>query len=181
MSKGMQGKLQIVNYVRNMTKNLLTFYLGEANHQIVAEEHEHGKRPERVLELSLEKLKQRDPAELRHAIGRLVISFLNSRSKNGLDLPRDLEDTQKLDTEYERWEAEQSKELERQSAAGDVTAKRELAMQTIAQGLRTKSKKLMNKADQLLREADSAGDAKSAEYLADFWPALKERSDKTFQ
>ena len=37
---------------------------------------------------------------MQRALGRLVLSFLNSRSTKGLNLPRDLEDEKKLDEQH---------------------------------------------------------------------------------
>lgn len=39
----------------------------------------------------------------------------------------------------------------------------------------------MNEADALLRRAVAGGHTEAAEYLADLWPALKERSDHSFK
>jgi hypothetical protein len=74
-----------------------------------------------------------------------------------------------------------SQTLQGKSAKGDSVAMFELAMQTIAHGLRAKSKAKMQKADQLLREAAAAGSAEAAEYIANLWPALKDRSDQSFK
>lgn len=78
-------------------------------------------------------------------------------------------------------EAARSQALKRKSAKGDAIAMYELAMQSVAQALRTKSKAKMAKADRLLHEAAGAGNADAAEYLANLWPALKARSDQSFK
>lgn len=53
-----------------------------------------------VLRLPLSNVREREPAEMQRALGRLVMSFLNSRSSKGLNLPRDLEDEKKLDEQH---------------------------------------------------------------------------------
>lgn len=53
----------------------------------------------------------------------------------------------------------------------------DLALETVAKGLRTKSKKKMEEADALLRRAADAGNAEAIDYLENLWPALKKRAE----
>jgi hypothetical protein len=79
------------------------------------------------------------------------------------------------------WESEHTAELNRKSAAGDATAQFNLAMEVITEVLRTKSKRKMDEADTLLRRAVAGGNTEVAEYLTNLWPALKDRSDRSFK
>jgi hypothetical protein len=110
-----------------------------------------------------------------HRIGVALMSFLSATYSSeafGLDRYREAE----KDMEKARSQA-----LRRKSAKGDASAMYELAMQTVAHGLRAKSKAKMETADQLLREAAAAGSTEAAEYLADLWPALRDRSKQSFK
>jgi hypothetical protein len=113
-----------------------------------------------------------EPVE--HALGMALMSFLSATySSEAFGLGRYREAAQDM-------EKGRSQALRGKSAKGDSIAMFELAMQTIAHGLRAKSKVKMQKADQLLREAAAAGNKEAVEYLANLWPALKDRSDQSF-
>lgn len=126
------------------------------------------------LETSVEAFKARSADEAERTLGAGIFALLDLSCEPKIGI-RDY----KADTA--KWEAEHTEELEQKSAAGDGAAQFDLAMQKITMGLHTKSKKLMREADVLLRNAVAAGHAEAAEYLADLWPALKERSDRSFK
>ena len=75
------------------------------------------------------------------------------------------------------WEEEHSKDLQQRVALNEPEALFELAMSSVTEGLRTKSKKTMEDADALLHRASDAGSAEAAEYLINLWPVLKKRFD----
>lgn len=126
------------------------------------------------LETSLEQFKAKGPDEAERSFGAGMFALLDlsATQKTGI---RDYRgDTAK-------WESEITSELHQKSSAGDATSQYELAMELIAQGLRSKSKKKMKEADELLRKAAAAGHAEAVEYLADLWPALKKRADQGYK
>lgn len=126
------------------------------------------------METSVEALKAKSPDEAERDLGAGLFALLDlsSHSKIGI---RDYSAT------TDAWEAEHTEELEQKSAAGDAAAQFNLAVEIVTVGLRTRSKKKMDEADALLRRAAAAGNEEAAEYLADLWPALKERSDRSFK
>lgn len=126
------------------------------------------------LEMQLEDLKTKTPDEAERAFGAGIFALLDlsSQIKTGI---RD------YSSDTTKWEIDHAEELEQRSVAGDPSAQYELAMEIITQGLRAKSKKKMNEADVLLRRAVAAGHVEAAEYLAELWPALKDRSDRSFK
>lgn len=126
------------------------------------------------LETPVEALKAKSPDEAERTLGAGIFALLDLSSDTKIGI-RD------YSTSTAEWEAEHTGDLERRSAAGDAAAQYELAMAFIAQGLRTKSRTKMNEADALLRRAVAAGNVEAVEYLADLWPALKERSDHSFK
>ena len=82
----------------------IEFFVDETADLLLAYEHPPQGRgeadSEEVLSLPLSNVRVREPAEMQRTLGRLVLSFLNSRSSKGLNLPRDLEDEKKLDEEH---------------------------------------------------------------------------------
>lgn len=126
------------------------------------------------LETSIETLKAKAPEDAERDLGAGIFALLDlsCHAKIGI---RD------YSAKTAEWEAEHTEELEQKSADGDATAQFNLAMEMIAQGLRTKSKKKMEEADVLLRRAVAGGNTEAAEYLADLWPSLKKRSDRGFE
>lgn len=126
------------------------------------------------LETLVETLRAKTPDEAERAIGAGIFALIDLSS----DVKIGIRDYSAIAPD---WEAGHNKELEQKSAAGDVIAQFELAMATIDQGLRTKTKQKMNEADSLLRSAAVGGNVEAAEYLADLWPVLKERSDRSFK
>jgi hypothetical protein len=120
-----------------------------------------------------------DANQFEHQIGVALLAFLSATySSDAFHLGQYRDAAKNLTG---KWEAERSQDLKSKSAKGDAAAKYELAMQRIAQGLRTKSRAAMNEADVLIKEAASSGDRQASEYLANLWPALKDRSDRSFK
>jgi hypothetical protein len=116
---------------------------------------------------------------LEHHIGVALLSFLSATYQSSAFRLDEYRDAAKTITP--EWEAERGQILSSKSAAGDPAAKYELAMHRVAEGLRTKSRAIMNEADALLREAASLGSSDADKYLSNLWPALKLRSDRAFK
>lgn len=130
------------------------------------------------LETPIEILHAKDPDEAERSLGAAIFALLDLSNDPKIGV-RDYRADAGADTA--QWEAENTRDLERRSAAGDSQALFDLAVEKAAKGLRTKSKKLMNEADDLLRKSVAAGHAEAARYLTDLWPALKSRSDAGFR
>lgn len=126
------------------------------------------------LETSIDMFKAKSPDEAERSLGAGIFALLDVSNDPKIGI-RDYA------VETAHWEAENTQDLEQKSAAGDSQALFDLAMEKVTKGLRTKSKKLMNEADDLLRKSVAAGHAEAAQYLADLWPALKDRSDRSFK
>jgi hypothetical protein len=128
-------------------------------------------------EMSEEELSKH--GELEHQIGVTLLSFLSATySSAGFRLKQYRNVAESL---TDQWEAERTQGLKKKSAKGDATAKYELGMQRVAHGLRTKSRAAMSEAETLFEEAAKLGNNEASEYLTNLWPALKERSDRTFK
>jgi hypothetical protein len=161
-----------------MSRDIIIHY-DEADGKIVCSTVEHTLTAPLLekalpLETSIDALKAKgaDEAERSLGAGILALLELSSHTKIGI---RD------YSTVTAEWEAKYTDELEQKSASGDVAAQYELAMQLIAEGLNTKSRKKMNEADVLLRQVVASGHVEAAEYLADLWPVLKDRADRSFK
>jgi hypothetical protein len=134
------------------------------------------------LETMIDTFKAKNPDEAERALGAGIFALLDLSSYQKIGI-RDYSESmaEKNMDITDEWEAEVTEELEKRSAAGDAVAQYELAMELITQGLRLKSKKKMDEADELLRNSVASGNVGAAEYLADLWPALKDRSDRSFK
>jgi hypothetical protein len=117
--------------------------------------------------------------DLETEIGIALLSFLSATySSSGFHLDDYRQAAKNLTPE---WEAERHHELDGISDMSSAVAKYERAMQKVAEGLRAKSRALMNEAEALFKEAAALGNIEAIEYLANLWPPLKERSDRTFK
>jgi hypothetical protein len=115
---------------------------------------------------------------LEHQLGVALLSFLSATYQSAefhLDNYRDAAKEVAAQLQPEILNG-----LVEKSNAGDSAAKYKLAMHRIAEGLRAKSRASMREAESLLQEAAKLGDADAAEYLSNLWPALRKRSDRTF-
>lgn len=130
------------------------------------------------LETPIDLLKAKDADEAERSLGAGILALLDISNDPKIGI-RDYEADKEAATT--QWEAENTRDLEQRSAAGDSQALFDLAVEKAAKGLRTKSKKLMNEADDLLRKSVAAGHAEATKYLSDLWPALKSRSDTGFK
>lgn len=120
-----------------------------------------------------------DQSQFEHEIGVALLAFLSATYSSAVFHLDQYRNAAKNLTG--KWEVERTQELQSKSATGDAAAKYELGMQRIAQGLRAKSRAAMNEADTLIKEAAKLGSPEATEYLVNLWPALKDRSDRTFK
>lgn len=161
-----------------MSRDIIIHY-DEANGKIVCSTIEHSSTASLLaqalpLETSVETLKAKDPDEAERVMGAAILALLDLSSQIKIGI-RD------YSVSTDEWENEHTNELEQRSLVGDAVAQYELAMQLIAEGLRTKSKIKMNEADVLLRQAAATGNIEATEYLTNLWAALKDRSDRGFK
>lgn len=157
-----------------MKTNSLELYIDEKNQRLIAIEHKGGGETESVLDLSLEELRTREPAELRHSLGRLILAFLNSRSKKGLNLPQDEEDQKRLDDEYDEL-------LVRDSDPKNPADQYSLATHFIGRGISDNRWSDIELGEQWLNKAIAAGYPKALEYRDETWSLLKPRLEQKFK
>lgn len=155
----------------------IEFVVDEVADMLLAYEHlqesDVGENLKEILQLPLSNIRQREPAEIQRTLGRLVLTFLNSRSRKGLNLPRDLEDEAKLDAQHYA----QAPAI---SDADAPEAKYELAINLINQGMSSGSWSMIESGEALLKEAISAGLPAAIEYQAEVWTLVRPRLENKF-
>ena len=127
-----------------------------------------------VLRLPLSNVREREPAEMQRALGRLVLSFLNSRSSKGLNLPRDLEDEKKLDEQH-------FGELRERANSNTPEAVYDLAVSLIGRGMSDGNWSDIEKGEALLNQAVSAGFPAAIKYHAEVWALVRPRLEQKFK
>ena len=126
---------------------------------------------EEVLRLPLSTVRARDPAEIQRTLGRLVLSFQNSRSSKGLNLPRDLDDEKKLDEEH-------FGELQARGHANTPEAVFDLAVSLIGRGMSNDSWADVEQGEMLLSQAVSAGHPAAVKYQSEVWALVRPRLEQ---
>lgn len=126
---------------------------------------------EEVLSLSLSSIRGREPAEIQRTLGRLVLSFLNSRSSKGLNLPRDLEDEKKLDEHH-------FGQLQAMADTNTPEAIYDLAVSLIGRGMSNESWADVEQGESLLSQAVSAGFPAAIKYQAEVWALVRPRLEQ---
>lgn len=124
-----------------------------------------------VLRLPLDGVRVREPAEIQRAIGRLVLSFLNSRSPKGLNLPRDIEDEEKLDEEH-------FAQLRQAASSNEPEALYNFAVSLIAHGMNTKSWAEIEQGETFLNQAIAAGLPEAINYQSETWALIRPRLEQ---
>lgn len=162
-----------------MARDVIIHY-DEANGKIICSTVDHAATAPLLekalpLETLVEALRSKGPNEAERALGAGILALLDLSSRIKIGIREYSGET------VAKWESEHSAELKKKLAAGDPAAQYILAMEMITEGLRTKSKKRMDEADKLLRCAVTGGHVEAREYLADLWPTLKKRSDRSFK
>ncbi len=126
---------------------------------------------EEILNLSLDNIRGREPAEIQRTLGRLVLSFLNSRSSKGLNLPRDLEDEKKLDEQH-------FGELQAMADTNTPEAIYDLAVSLIGRGMSNDSWADIEQGESLLSQAVGAGFPAAIKYQAEVWALVRPRLEQ---
>lgn len=127
-----------------------------------------------ILNLPLSNVREREPAEMQRTLGRLVLSFLNSRSTKGLNFPRDTEDEKTLDAEhFSAWQ--------RMGNADTPEAAYDLAVNLIGRGMSNNCWTDIEKGEALLNHAVSAGVPAAIQYQSDVWTLIRPRLERKFK
>lgn len=124
------------------------------------------------LETDVSHFKSQNPDEAERLLGAGVFALLDISAQKKIGL-RDYKNG------YAKIETEITVDLQQRSAMGNAEAQYELALQLVAEGLRWKSKRKMQEAEDLLKKAAGAGYVEAVDYLTDLWPALKARYGDT--
>lgn len=152
----------------------IEFLVDEAADLLIALEHgteRAGALPEEVLRLPLGDVRAREPAEIQRTIGRLVLSFLNSRSSKGLNLPRDREDERRLDEEH-------FSQLVAASRSNEPEAIYDLAVGLIARGMSNENWADIEEGEALLNQAIAAGLPAAIKYQSETWELIRPRLEQ---
>lgn len=161
-----------------MSRDIIIHY-DEDNGKIVCSTVEHNLTAPLLakalpLETSIDALKAKGADEAERTLGAGIFALLDLSSHTKIGI-RD------YSAATAKWDADYTDELKQKLATGNVEAQYEFAMQLIDEGLNAKSIKKMNEADVLLRQSAASGHVEAAEYLANLWPVLKDRSDRSFK
>ena len=163
----MQGGLQVN---RKKTVASIEFTVDEIADVLIANASDQDALDE-VLRLPLSNVRAREPAEIQRTLGRLVLSFLNSRSSKGLNLPRDPEDEKKLDEQH-------FGELKLKAHGNSPEAIYDLAVSLIARGMTNDSWADIEQGEALLSEAVGNGLPAAVKYQAEVWTLVRPRLEK---
>ena len=130
-----------------------------------------GRSSEEILNLPLSSIRAREPAEIERTLGRLVLTFLNSRSPKRLNLPKDLE--------YEK-ESEKEYRAELQAMADKKTpgALYELAVSLIGRGIGNKNWADIDQGEIYLNQSVEAGFEAAIKYKDEVWALVRPRLEK---
>lgn len=126
---------------------------------------------EEILRLPLADLRSREPGELQRSLGRLVLTFLDSRSAKGLGLPRDLEDEKNLDEQH-------FLALERSVDQRNPQTVYDLAVSLIGRGMAGDSWADIEKGEALLSQAADAGVTDAIKYREEVWSLVRPRLER---
>lgn len=153
-----------IEFVVDETADLLLAYEHPAEGKTVTSSEE-------VLSIPLSNIRGRAPAEIQRTLGRLVLSFLNSRSSKGLNLPRDLEDEKRLDEEH--FEA-----LQANANTNTPEALYDLAVGLIGKGMSNENWADIEEGEKLLNQSVSAGFPAAVKYQLEVWTLVRPRLEQ---
>ncbi len=156
------------------TTTAIEFLVDETDDVLLGHERLADGGREEILRLPLSNIREREPAEIQRTLGRLVLSFLNSRSSHGLKLPRDLEDDEALDEKHFaqlRVDAESSK----------PQAIYDLALGLIASGMADKKWNDVQQGEKLLEQAIASGLPAAITYKDEVWSLVRPRVAHNFR
>lgn len=146
----------------------IEFSIDEASDALLGYEHSPSNASEEILRLPLSNIREREPAEVQRSIGRLVLSFLNSRSSHGLKLPRDTEDEKTLDDKH-------FAQLRADADSTKPQAIYDLAVGLIASGMANKRWSDIEQGETLLAQAVASGLPEAITYRDDVWALVRPR------
>ncbi|MCW0217690.1 MAG: hypothetical protein OJI67_05160 [Prosthecobacter sp.] len=151
----------------------IEFYIDEFDDSLLARENTHSQKgdlisSERLLILPLEEIRSREPAEVQRMIGRLVLTFLNSRSSKDLCFPRDLDDERRQDEAYFR-------QLNTAASSNEPEKTYDLAVSLIAKGMSSENWADIEQGESLLAQAVAAGLPEAIKYQSETWSLLRPR------
>ena len=154
----------------------IEFFVEETSDMLVGRENtSDGKggmvASEEVLRLSLSDVRAREPADIQRSIGRLVLSFLDSRSSKGLNFPRDFEDEKKLDEEH-------FDQLLEAANSNNPEAIYDLAVGLIARGMSNNSWADIQQGEVFLNQAVAAGLPTAITYQVETWALIRPRLEQ---
>lgn len=154
----------------------IEFFVDEASDLLLAREtvlSDGGEAisSEEVLRLPLDNVRGREPAEIQRTIGRLVLSFLNSKSSKNLNLPRDLEDERRLDEEH-------FNQLLIAAKSNEPEAVYDLAVSLIARGMSNESWADIEQGEALLNQAVTAELPAAIKYQSETWVLIRPRLEQ---
>jgi hypothetical protein len=152
----------------------IEFFVDEPSGLLIALEHSSENTtapPEEVLRLHLDDVRVRKPAEIQRTIGRLVLSFLDSRSSKGLNLPRDREDERRLDEEH-------FSQLEAALRSNNPEAIYDLAVSLIARGMSNDNWADIERGEALLNQAVATGLPAALKYQSETWELIRPRLEQ---
>lgn len=159
----------------NMTrKNVsIKFVVDEAADLLLAYEcpSQSESDPEEILNLPLANIRKREPEEIQRTLGRLVLSFLNSRSSKGLNLPKDPEDAKKLDERH-------FDKLQAMADTNTPEAVYDLAVSLIGRGMSNNSWADIEQGEVLLNQAVSTGLPAAIKYQTEVWMLIRPRLEQ---
>lgn len=153
----------------------IEFVVDETADLLLAYEHRplgmgEGEKEE-VLSLPLSNVRGREPAEIQRTLGRLVLSFLNSRSSKGLNLARDLEDEKNLDERH-------FGALQANADSNTPEAVYDLAASLIGRGMSNENWADIEQGEALLSQAISAGFPAAIKYQSEVWALVRPRLEQ---
>ena len=162
--------------VSHMKTASIEFFVDEKSDTLIGRENKSDDKgsmaaSEEVLRLSLSDVRTREPADIQRAIGRLVLSFLDSRSSKGLNIPRDFEDEKKLDKEHFDHMAEAAN-------SNEPEAVYDLAVGLIARGMSNNSWADIEQGEVLLNQAVAAGLSTAITYQLETWALIRPRLEQ---
>jgi len=150
-------------FVDELTDSLLAY---ENTSRQSADHH-----AEEILNLPLDNVRSREPAEIERTLGRLVLSFLNSRSSKGLNLPRDLEYEKQAKSEY-------LAELHAQANAKTPKEVYELGVSLIGTGIANSSWADIEEGEVHLKRAVESGWEEAIKYQDEVWTLVRPRLEQ---
>ncbi|MGJ7562324.1 hypothetical protein ACSFBM_00545 [Variovorax sp. GB1R11] len=153
----------------------IEFLIDESADSLLARENSlegsDGRSSEEILNLPLSNIRAREPAEIERTLGRLVLTFLNSRSPKGLNLPKDPEYEKEVEKEYRA-------ELKTLAEKKTPAALYELAVSLIGRGIGSKNWADIDQGEIYLNESVEAGFEAAIKYRDEVWALVRPRLDR---